>query len=59
MTASNTQWSVVSKNVFCFALSAMLFALCAFADAQQPTKIPRIGFQLDNPASAIAARIEG
>jgi putative ABC transport system substrate-binding protein len=44
MTASNTQWSVVSKNVFCFALSVMLVALCPPAQAQQPGKIPRIGY---------------
>jgi putative ABC transport system substrate-binding protein len=30
----------------------------AQAKAQQPAKIPRIGFQLDAPASAVAARIE-
>src|SRR5262245_36657928 len=44
MTASSRQWSVVSKNVFCFALSAMLFALCFSAEAQRPGKIPRIGY---------------
>src|SRR5215471_18643278 len=43
MTASSRQWSVVSKNVCCFALSAMLIALCSSAEAQQPKKIPRIG----------------
>jgi ABC-type uncharacterized transport system substrate-binding protein len=31
-------------QIFGFALCAMLFALCALADAQQPTKIPRIGY---------------
>jgi putative ABC transport system substrate-binding protein len=31
-------------KIFGFALCAMLFALCALADAQQPTKIPRIGY---------------
>lgn len=29
------------------------------SQAQQPAKIPRIGFQLDSPASAVTARIEG
>jgi putative ABC transport system substrate-binding protein len=33
-------------------------ALCASAHAQQPEKIPRIGFLLDAPFSALAGRIE-
>jgi putative ABC transport system substrate-binding protein len=41
-----------------FALLASIL-LVPFAHAQQPTKIPRIGFQLDSPVSAVAARIEG
>jgi len=36
--------SVVRKRILCLALSAMLFALCFPAHAQQPTKIPRIGY---------------
>jgi putative ABC transport system substrate-binding protein len=32
------------KGFISFALSALLFALCVSADAQQPTKIPRIAF---------------
>jgi putative tryptophan/tyrosine transport system substrate-binding protein len=32
------------RKLSSFALCAMLFALCAFADAQQPKKVPRIGF---------------
>jgi putative ABC transport system substrate-binding protein len=32
------------KNLFCFVLCAMLFALSHSASAQQPTKIPRIGY---------------
>lgn len=32
------------KGFFGFTLSAMLFALCFCAEAQQTTKIPRIGF---------------
>jgi putative ABC transport system substrate-binding protein len=31
-------------KIFVLALSALLFALCSPAEAQQPTKIPRIGF---------------
>jgi putative ABC transport system substrate-binding protein len=41
------------------ALSFLLFALCSSAEAQQPTKIPRIGFLSAASTSAIAARIEG
>jgi putative tryptophan/tyrosine transport system substrate-binding protein len=41
------------KNIFCIAFSAMLLALCSSAVAQQPVKVPRIGFlantKLDNP----------
>ena len=40
------------------ALSAMLFALCSSAEAQQPTKIPRIGYLGLNSPSSNAARIE-
>lgn len=32
------------KKVIGFALSAVLLALCLPAEAQQPTKIPRIGY---------------
>src|SRR5262245_46760617 len=58
MTASSRQWSGVSKNVFCFALSAMLFALCQSVEAQQAKKVPRIGFLTGGSPSSIAARIE-
>jgi putative ABC transport system substrate-binding protein len=34
----------MKKIVIHFALCAMLYALCLSAEAQQPTKIPRIGF---------------
>jgi putative ABC transport system substrate-binding protein len=32
------------KIVISFALAALFYALCAIADAQQPTKVPRIGY---------------
>jgi ABC-type uncharacterized transport system substrate-binding protein len=44
MTVVRGLWSVVGRSVFGLALCAMLFALCASADAQQPGKITRIGF---------------
>ena len=40
-------------------LATIFLATTSLARAQQPGKVPRIGFQLDSPASAIAARIEG
>jgi putative tryptophan/tyrosine transport system substrate-binding protein len=41
-----------------FALCSMLFALCFSAEAQQPTKIPRIGYLQAPPASAVATRTD-
>ena len=40
------------------ALCAMLFALCSSAEAQQPTKVPRIGYLTAASPSANSARIE-
>jgi putative ABC transport system substrate-binding protein len=48
----------MSKKVLCLTLYALLLALCVPADAQQPTKIPRIGYLTTPPLSANAARIE-
>jgi putative ABC transport system substrate-binding protein len=48
----------MKKQIFALAFGAMLFALCSSAVAQQPMKIPRIGFLSGNPLSAIAARAE-
>jgi putative tryptophan/tyrosine transport system substrate-binding protein len=39
-------------------LGALFFALCFYADAQQPTKVPRIGYLAASPLSANVARIE-
>ena len=40
-----------SKRVFCLALSALLFALCFSAEAQQAKKVPQIGYLrfIENP----------
>jgi len=46
----------MGKNVFCLALCAMLFTLCSSADAQQPAKIPRIGWLTTGSLSTTAAR---
>jgi hypothetical protein len=41
-------------KLVCFALCAMLFALCPSAQAQEPGKIPRIGYLTVSSASAQA-----
>src|SRR5687768_14928298 len=46
MKAVSSQWSVASENIFWVALCAMLLALCSSVEAQQPAKMPRIGFLL-------------
>jgi len=46
------------KNILGFALSAVLFALCLSAEAQQPARIPRIGILLGASASSLSARVE-
>ena len=46
------------NNMVCLALSALLFALSVSAHAQQPTKIPRIGFLGATSPSSNTARIE-
>jgi len=48
----------MKKSVLCVALCALLFALCLSAEAQQPKKIPRIGYLGVNPRSVNLARIE-
>jgi putative tryptophan/tyrosine transport system substrate-binding protein len=48
----------MSKKVFCLALCAVFFALCLRAEAQQPTKVPRIGFLGTASPSTISARLE-
>jgi ABC-type uncharacterized transport system substrate-binding protein len=45
-------------RIFCVALSTMLFALSFPAAAQQPKKVPRIGFLSGASSSAVASRTE-
>ncbi len=45
-------------SVLCFALSALLLALSSPAAAQQPTKIPRIGYLSASSVAAIASRTD-
>jgi putative ABC transport system substrate-binding protein len=54
----NEQKRFMKKKIAVFALSALLFALCFPVWAQQPTKVPRVGF-LDPTSRAVSnARIE-
>jgi putative ABC transport system substrate-binding protein len=48
-----------SKKLFYLVLAVMLLPLSVPAEAQQPTKVPRLGFLSAASTSAIAARIEG
>ncbi|MGH7797880.1 MAG: ABC transporter substrate-binding protein [Candidatus Binatia bacterium] len=49
----------MKKNIFGFALGAMLLALSVLAEAQQATKkIPRVGFLSLSPASVQKDRVE-
>jgi putative tryptophan/tyrosine transport system substrate-binding protein len=50
---------MIKRKLGSFILCAMLLALCASAEAQQPAKIPRIGILATFSPSVIAARIEG
>jgi putative ABC transport system substrate-binding protein len=43
MIAVRSQWSVIAKSVFGFALCAVVLARCASADAQQQGKAVRVG----------------
>jgi ABC-type uncharacterized transport system substrate-binding protein len=47
----------MSQKILCFVLCVTLFALCVSAQAQQPTKVPRIGL-LGSSRSAESARTE-
>jgi putative tryptophan/tyrosine transport system substrate-binding protein len=46
------------RRVYGLTLCAILFALCSSATAQQPTRIPRIGFVSNTSPSAVAPRLD-
>jgi hypothetical protein len=54
----NEQKQFMKKKIARFALSAVLFALYGSALAQQPGKIPRIGYLNASSASSAASRVE-
>jgi putative ABC transport system substrate-binding protein len=60
MTIGNRQQAIGNSKklkLVPYTLYAMLFALCVFAEAQQPTKIPRIGYLSGATAEAQSVRI--
>ena len=46
------------KRIFSFALCALLHALCASAEAQQPKKVPRIGYLSNGDPATESSRTE-
>jgi putative tryptophan/tyrosine transport system substrate-binding protein len=48
----------MTKHIFALSLGALLFALCSSAEAQQPKKIPRIGYLALGSPSGNPFRIE-
>jgi putative tryptophan/tyrosine transport system substrate-binding protein len=58
MRVASRQWSRVSKSVFCFALCAMLFTVCVIGEAQQPKKVPTIGYLSNSSPARESARAE-
>src|SRR5258706_13179299 len=49
----------MNKTFLISLLATVFLSTLSPADAQQTAKIPRIGFQLDSPASAVTARLDG
>jgi putative ABC transport system substrate-binding protein len=47
-----------TKKISCLAVGVMLFALSFPASAQQPKKVPRIGFLNASSPSSVAARVD-
>jgi ABC-type uncharacterized transport system substrate-binding protein len=58
MKVVRIQWSIVSKNSFCFVAIALLFVLCFSAEAQQAKKVSRIGFLSSGSVSGYASRVD-
>ena len=48
----------MQRKITVVALSAMLFALCCPAEAQQPKKVPRIGYLSSFDPASESARFE-
>ena len=48
----------MSKKIFAFALGAIFLTLSFPSEAQQPTKVPRVGFLTVESLSAFSTRAE-
>src|SRR5688572_8870709 len=48
----------MDQKIFALALGALLFALCSSAEAQQPKKVPRIGYLTSSEPALESARAE-
>jgi putative ABC transport system substrate-binding protein len=48
----------MNQRIFALVVGVMLFALCVSADAQQPTKVPRIGYVMAQSRSTASVRID-
>ena len=53
-----TRPAAIIKTIILFGLCSLLLAVCSAVDAQQPTKIPRIGYLSTVSPAANATRIE-
>jgi ABC-type uncharacterized transport system substrate-binding protein len=49
---------IMGRKIFCLALCALLFALCPSAAAQQPKKVPRLGYLAAGDAASESTRSE-
>src|SRR4030095_15621945 len=58
LTVKTTGAKLMSRNFFVWLLTTVLLTTAFSAEAQQPTKIPRIGFLSVTSLSTISARIE-
>ena len=62
MTIGNRQQPLGNRKklkLLPYALCAMLLALCFLAEAQQPKKVPLLGYLLTGSADGVSARSEG
>jgi hypothetical protein len=48
----------MKKHILALSFGAMLFALCGSADAQQTSKVPRIGYLENSTASGSAVLVD-
>ena len=48
----------MKKKITVITLIVVLFALCGSAQAQQPAKVPRIGYLAASSLSTLASRID-